>query len=429
LGLGEHVAIILVLLVVATLFGFSLSGNPDYDLSKIDLKLFLIPIVLLSLYVLVKSEIPKLKLEINSKILAVFLCVVLLSSVFTGFTNFATPNEIFAEESINSTSVDITDVTSINQTSSVDSNLDPTGNFTEYSTSLNSTSVDITDVTSINQTSSVDSNLDPTGNFTEYSTSLNSTSVDITEVIDTNSTSTEVIDTNSTSTEVIDTNSTSTEVIDTNSTSTEVIDTNSTSTSSAEDMQVYSNFEKTIYHEDIEVDKNVVWHLNISFTSMQNGLAVSLPVDAQIKNISINDTQTILFDSSQIDSQLLSIQDDILQNNTEGISIYSPLVGESELLEIDGMLFAVTSEDLYSLILLDDIPDLIQEGHEFNHLIISNSSSEYPASSRGMVPSGSVPSNDEITTPGSLPSLTVVNAIIFENASRFSFPVLAKHCS
>jgi len=97
LGLGEHVAILLGLSLVVTLFGFSLSGDQDYDTSDIDSKLFLIPIILLSFYVLVKSEIPKLKLEINPKILTVFLCVLLLSSTVTGFGNFSTP-QIFAEE-------------------------------------------------------------------------------------------------------------------------------------------------------------------------------------------------------------------------------------------------------------------------------------------------------------------------------------------
>ncbi len=79
MGLGAHFAEVLVITVVFSMLGFLLFGNPDYHLSKIDLKLFLFPIVLLSLYVLVKSEIPKLKLEINSKILTVFLCVMLFS--------------------------------------------------------------------------------------------------------------------------------------------------------------------------------------------------------------------------------------------------------------------------------------------------------------------------------------------------------------
>ncbi|MHA7734226.1 hypothetical protein, partial [Nitrosopumilus sp. S6] len=70
----------------------------DFGLSQIDTKIFLIPIFLFSLYVILKHEIPKLKLEISSKILTVFLCAILLSSTVTGFANFVTP-ESFAEES------------------------------------------------------------------------------------------------------------------------------------------------------------------------------------------------------------------------------------------------------------------------------------------------------------------------------------------
>ena len=267
-----RVATFLIFIIAIALLGFLLSGNLNYDIFEIDTNLFLIPIVLLFLYVLIKSETIKLRQEISSKILTAFLCVMLLSSTFTGFANFTTPAEVFAEEltnstfseisyinqtssvvssldpldeitesstSLNSTSVNITEISYINQTSSVVSSLDPLDEITESSTSLNSTSVNITEIPYINQTSSVVSSLDPLDEITESSTSLNSTSVDTNStstepIIDTNSTSTEpIIETNSTSTEpIIETNSTSTEpIIETNSTSTEpIIDTNSTST-------------------------------------------------------------------------------------------------------------------------------------------------------------------------------------------------------
>ncbi|AFS80974.1 hypothetical protein NKOR_05440 [Candidatus Nitrosopumilus koreensis AR1] len=248
MGLGAHVAALLVFGVVLTLFGISINGDLANIFSETDPVFFLLSVFILSLFVILKLK-TKIQLEINSKVLTAFLCMVLLSSTFTGFANFSIAPETFAEEITNSTA-----------------------------------------------------------------------------------------------------------------TATEVPE--------------YSEYETTIAHEPIEVGENVVWNFNVSYDSLQESVAISLPDDAQIKNISINDSQNVLFDSSQIDSHLLVTEDDVLTYNVTGIHIYSPIEGQSEILVDGDATFVVTPDGVYSLVIIEN-PELIQEGHNFNHLVIMNSSSDY----------------------------------------------------
>jgi len=192
MGPGAHVATFLVLLVVLTLFGFSILMTQNGILSEIDSKLFFIPAIFISFYLILKFEIPKLNTKITSKILTVFLCFILLSSVFTGFANFSSPQEVFAEEEAsfegiiedsnnlvtsNSTSTETVDASDI-PTNSTDSSLDPLVDSVDSITS-NSTSTETVDASDI-PTNSTDSSLDPL--------------VDSVDSITSNSTSTEPMD-------------------------------------------------------------------------------------------------------------------------------------------------------------------------------------------------------------------------------------------
>jgi len=162
MGPGAHVATFLVLLVVLTLFGFSILMTQNGILSEIDSKLFFIPAIFISFYLILKFEIPKLNTKITSKILTVFLCFILLSSVFTGFANFSSPQEVFAEEEAsfegiiedsnnlvtsNSTSTETVDASDI-PTNSTDSSLDPLVDSVDSITS-NSTSTEPMDASNM----------------------------------------------------------------------------------------------------------------------------------------------------------------------------------------------------------------------------------------------------------------------------------------
>ena len=162
MGPGAHVATFLVLLVVLTLFGFSILMTQNGILSEIDSKLFFIPAIFISFYLILKFEIPKLNTKITSKILTVFVCFILLSSVFTGFANFSSPQEVFAEEEAsfegiiedsnnlvtsNSTSTETVDASDI-PTNSTDSSLDPLVDSVDSITS-NSTSTEPMDASNM----------------------------------------------------------------------------------------------------------------------------------------------------------------------------------------------------------------------------------------------------------------------------------------
>ncbi|WP_156794363.1 hypothetical protein, partial [Nitrosopumilus sp. SJ] len=138
LGLGAHVAALLVFGVVLTLFGISINGDLANIFSETDPVFFLLSVFILSLFVILKLK-TKIQLEINSKVLTAFLCMVLLSSTFTGFANFSIAPETFAEEITNSTATDTVDDSTIDTTNSTDSSLDPLAETVESTTSSNST--------------------------------------------------------------------------------------------------------------------------------------------------------------------------------------------------------------------------------------------------------------------------------------------------